>query len=151
MHITMPTDNSGDSRLPGWMDTYGDAILRTCYLLCGDLPKARHAARRVFIAAHERISAHPGRQIDSEFLFLLQIAMRLCPCRLRPERFASRKQPVSGILLLPPAYRRIAVLCLYHGLTAKDAAAVLNTHPELIARRLVRILKIMEKLNLRTE
>jgi len=136
MNIHLQANTPADEQLIEWMTLYGDAIVKTCYLLCGDLPLARKTARQVFIAAHQQMEEHRIKQERGHFIFLLRLVMRLCPCRLCVSRFSSRTQLVSRLLLLPPMNRRIAVLCLYHGFTAEDAASILNIHPDIIASRL---------------
>lgn len=137
----MNTTHCADDRraaLCRMMETYGDAVLRTCYLLCGELRIARPAAQRVFLRAAVCPEAWTGLSAGCALPGLLRICVRECPCRLFLLRPPQAAGPVSALLRLPPGERRAAVLCLYHGLSPADAARVLHTGERTVVRRLAR-------------
>lgn len=112
--------SANEARLMRWMRRYGDALLRTCYLLCGD----KRAAREATAAAFRDAFTHPSsRQIHGPLPALLRLALARCPCR---DRFES-----CGLALgrLPPPERKAALLCLYHGLSPEEAAWVMDISP----------------------
>lgn len=123
--------------LMSWMREYGDALLRTCYLLCGDMRASRHAVEAAFADAFAEIG---GRQGSSPLPLLLRLALARCPCRGRVEAF--------GLSLgkLPPPERKAALLCLYHGLTVEEAAWVMRTSPADAKKRLARAEARLESL-----
>lgn len=133
---SQPAD-AREALLIAMMEQYGDEILRTCYLLCGDLPTARRKAQQVFLAAHAGHCAPPAPGTGDMFSSLLSLAIQICPCRFHPCRLLLRRHPVSRFLSLPPSMRRVALLCLYHGLSAQEAAQLLQI-PTQKAERILR-------------
>ena len=133
-----PIETTRERQLCALMESCGDAVLRSCILLCGHPNHARQAARRVFmLAAAEPAMPQPlGRGETPRRL--LALVMRHCPCPLLPPRPQDCAPPLSGFLALPPAQRRVAVLCCYHGLTAADAASLLRMPTAAAARHLAR-------------
>lgn len=117
------------------MQRHGDAVLRTCCLLCGDLPQARWAAHAVFLAASAQPAAFMGLTERETLCRLLALTMRHCPCPALG-RLLRRSVAFSQLLFLPPLRRRIAVLCLYHDLSPAEAAAALDID----SQRAVRLL-----------
>ena len=122
----MRSDLSGDAAIRQWMRCQGDALLRTCYLLCGDLEAARGIARRAFVQAWAKRNALPVFDERAALLILLREAMHLCPCdQAHPLPFACRDF-IARLRALAPEPRQVALLCLYHGLSAQEAAQVLG-------------------------
>ena len=122
----MRSDLCGDAAISQWMRCQGDALLRTCYLLCGDLKAARRIARRAFAQAWAKRSALPAFDERAALLVLLREAMRLCPCeQAQPLPFA-RRDFIARLRALAPEPRQVTLLCLYHGLSAREAAQVLG-------------------------
>lgn len=111
--------SADEARLMDWMRDYGDALLRTCYMLCGDMRMAREAVRAAFAEAHRGMPS--GGQ--SDLCRLLHLALSRCPCRRLPGRGIPLAQ-------LPPPERKAALLCLYHGLSIDEAAWVLRLSPD---------------------
>lgn len=136
MKTTPEPTGSDELLLMRWMSQYGDDILKTCYLLCGDLIEARIIARQVFYHAFNQMNTYLTRETVTAHDFLLSIAMRLCPCRLLPGRMIERSNAVSRFLSIPPAQRRVAVLCLYHGKSLSAASHILRI-PEAKTLRLL--------------
>lgn len=125
--MKLDTHFAGDyeAQLIQWMNQYGDDILKTSYLLCGDLIEARQISRKVFIYAFGHMDEYFSKNTLPAFCFLLSISMRICPCHLRPERILWHRNTVSCILSLPPLERRVAILCLYHNLNTFWASQIL--------------------------
>lgn len=113
-----------------WMQDDADSILRSCYLLCGDLRLAHRYAQSVFISAYE---TEP--ECSSPHLLLLEHMLRICPCRIILR--AQHVDPtVARLMRLSPPVRKAAILCLYHGLDEKNAASLLNIPLPLLRSRL---------------
>ncbi len=108
-----------ETRLMGLMRDYGDTLLRTCYMLCGDIRTAREAVKAAFAEAHRGMLT--GER--SDLSRLLRLALSRCPCR----RLVRRGIPLAQ---LPPPERKAALLCLYHGLSIDEAAWVLGITPD---------------------
>ncbi len=119
--------SADEARLLGLMRDYGDALLRTCYMLCGDMRTARKAVKAAFAEAYRGMPA--GGQ--NALCCLLRLALSCCPCR----RFVGRSVPLAH---LPPPERRAALLCLYHGLSIDEAAWVLRLSPDAVSALLER-------------
>lgn len=123
MNQSTSLKNQNELWLLRLMERYGDAVLRTCCLLCGDLPQARRAARAVFASA--QLANFSGLTERETRCRLLTLTARCCPCPA-PGRPLRRFAPFSQLLFLSPMPRRIAALCLYHGFSAAEAAAALG-------------------------
>lgn len=134
MKIDIYSSGDYETLLIRWMNQYGDDILKTCYLLCGDLIEARQIARKVFIHAYDDMHEYLSKNTLPAFCFLLSISMKICPCRLRPERIFWRCNTVSYFLFLPPLERRAAILCLYHNLNTVLASQILRIPEERIGQ-----------------
>ena len=139
----MRSDLSDEASMIRWLRGEGDALLRTCYLLCGDLPMARRIARWAFTDAWMKRNAPPVLDEHAALLSLLREAMRLCPCRKALILPFSRRDAALRLRRLPPNPRCAALLCLYHGLSAQDAARVLERDEALVLRDLHRALKLL--------
>lgn len=125
-----------ENTLNGFMQEYGDSVLRTCYLLCGDLFRARVAAQKVFITAYNNIDSICASKDHSVYAALLCITMRQCPCPLLPHRYLMQTFPVSRMLSLSPSVRRVAVLCVYHSFSVCEAAWILGISEKHVRHRL---------------
>jgi len=124
---------------------YGNAIVRTCYLLCGDLELAHHAAQRIFIRVQSHASVH--EYTEPMLTILLRLTLSLCPCRAKTRCSANNGGLLSQMLALPPHIRKAAILCLYHSLSPHEAADLLH----ISERRMLRLLNYArEALSLRT-
>ena len=118
MHTDFPDRQRQITR---WMRNYGDTILRTCYLLCGDLHEAHTIVQTVFFRAYTDQS---GVGVHRTLVRLLRLTVLLCPCRTA--RFAPTRDIACQVLRLPPQPRRAYLLCVYNDLTESEAAWVLN-------------------------
>lgn len=130
MFFDLSPTSADEALLMSWMREYGDALLRTCYLLCGDLRASREAVTASFAAAYADMRfSHGG---PSPLACLLRLAFDRCPCR---GGVAARGVPLAK---LPPSERKAALLCLYHGLTTEEAAWVMRLSPADAEKRLAR-------------
>ena len=139
----MRCDFSDEAALLRWMRREGDALLRTCYLLCGDRREARDVARQAFAQAWAKRSPSLWTDEHAARLVLLREAMRLCPCRKAHLLPFARRGIVPRLRRLPPDARRAALLCLHHGLSASDAADVLGREEALVLRDLRRARELL--------
>ena len=132
-----------DEAMMRWMRREGDALLRTCYLLCGDVSVARGIAKQAFASAWSELALLPACDERTAVLVLLRKAMRLCPCRGASLFPCARRGIVPRLQALPSGLRRVALLCLYHDLTPSEAALVLSRDETLILRDLRRARKLL--------
>lgn len=138
MLFDLSPTSADEALLMSWMREYGDALLRTCYLLCGDMRASREVVTASFAAAYADMRfSHGG---PSALACLLRLAFDRCPCR---GSGAARGVPLAK---LPPPERKAALLCLYHGLTAEEAAWVMRTSPADAQKRLARAEALLESL-----
>lgn len=110
--------SADEALLMSWMREYGDALLRTCFLLCGNLHTSREAVAASFTAAYSGMRFSRGGR--SPLACLLRLAFDRCPCR---DSVVVRGVALAG---LPLPERKAALLCLYHGLPLNEAAWVLR-------------------------
>ena len=134
---------SGDAPITQWMRSEGDALLRTCYLLCGDLSVARQATRQAFVNTAPKLNASSVFDDHALLLALLREAFRLCPCRSMHSVPFSRRDVAFQFRQLPPNLRRVALLCLYHGLNTEEAAYVLRCEETRVHRDLSRAKELL--------
>lgn len=133
--------------LDDWLERYGDAVLRTCYLLLRDLPMARQATLRIFVRVN-RSAARPSNPLTHNAqLWLLRQVTSVCrglqpaepptslpglPCH--PDSDAQAF--LISIMRLPYRQRETLLLRHYHGLTLCETARVLRSPTMLIRWRI---------------
>lgn len=124
-----------EAQLSQWMTSYGDVIIRTCYLLSGDLDTAHFVTQRVFTTAYEEMASFYSQREHAALPWLLRIALGTCPCReARP--ISRRSSLVDLIGALSPGERKAFLLCLYHELSVPEAAWILGQNEAHVRRQL---------------
>lgn len=143
-------------RLKFYMEAYGDAILRTCYLYLKDQYLAEDAAQETFIRVYENMEKFRGE--SSEKTWITKIAVNVCKNYIRKNWFQKERtclneerqieggyqiveenaDLVPAILNLPEKYREVLVLYYYREFTAKEIADILQLTEAAVLQRLKR-------------
>lgn len=160
-------------QLEKFMNEYGDALFRMCYLYLKDYQLAQDAVQETFIKAMKAYDSFEHR--SSEKTWLIRIAINCCKNIMRSRWFQLRKNdtgdfredylrkqektdmdPIdhlleknsisSAVMKLSTNDRQMIVLYYYQGLSAKEIAAVTGKTENAIAQRLNRARGRMKKI-----
>lgn len=144
--------------LTRWVEQFGNAILRTCFLLLGDRQQAEDAMQDTFLKAWKAMNRFEGRDGCTEKTWLMRIAINTCR-DYRRSRWArhidatqaldtlavpaEQMQPderwlLSDILRMPTALKQVLILYYYQQMTLDEAAQALGTSRSTVHRRLKR-------------
>lgn len=154
-----------EQRLTDWMNTWGDAVFRTCFVYLGDRHQAEDAVQDTFLKAWHSMERFEGRNGCSEKTWLMRIAMNVCRDYRRSRWFRhidARKAledlpPVQEwfneedhlllceILRLPPKYKQVILLYYYQEMTIAEAAQALQTKPSTVHYRLKRAQTLLKR------
>lgn len=145
-----------EARLMQWMQDYGDAILRTCFVWLKDRALAEDAAQDSFLKAWKAMDAFESRSEGSEKAWLMRIAANTCkdyqrsawnrrvdrsiPLEQLPQSlFAVEDEDRSlflSILDMPLRLRQVILMYHYQGLTLREVAQALEINLSSAHRRL---------------
>jgi RNA polymerase sigma-70 factor (ECF subfamily) len=149
--------SAGETLMNRLIETYGDSLLRMCYLYLKDRDLAQDAVQETLIKAYYAYADFRGE--SAEKTWLLRIAINTCKNHLRSpwsrlvNRSAaldqledSRKQEyepaddavVQAVMCLPTKDREIILLRYYQQLRVKEIAIMLHKPESTIAARLKR-------------
>lgn len=138
------------------MDTYGDAILRMCYIYLRDYQLAEDITQETFIRVYQHCDLFSGK--SSLKTWITQIAINLCKNEMRTKWWkncdrAERMEPVQEapyddrlnrqviageIARLPKKYREVILLYYYQELTIPEIAEISGERKSAIKTRLSR-------------
>lgn len=135
-----------DSAFESLMDTYGDRILKVCYLILKDLPSAEDAVQEVFIQIYRSVGKFKGE--SSVYTWIYKIAVNKCRDLLRKRNEYSLIGDIdiasgadvehevinnlSGekvrelVFSLNPIYREITTLFYFEDLSIKEICSILD-------------------------
>ena len=139
-------DASRENKLKRWVDTYADALLRTCYMYLGDMHLAQDALQETFFKAWRSMDQFERKQVQSEKAWLIRIAMNVCHDHLRspwhrrvdrrmtpeelPPSMLAAPQEDRDLLIdisrLPDKYKQVILFYHYHEMTVQETAAALH-------------------------
>lgn len=145
-----------EERLNQWIETYSDAILRTCFLYLSDQAQAEDALQDTWIKAWKHMSEYENQGIQNEKAWLMRIAINTCKDYRRtawfrhidnrkaleelPDRLLRTEAEDRSLSLmimdLPNRYKQVVLLYYFQGLTQAETAAVLGISPSSVLRRL---------------
>ena len=150
----MPTEQF----LERLMNTYGDELLRMCYLYLKDYQLAEDAVQDTYIKAMKSYKSFKHK--SSEKTWLMRIAINCCKNVMRSrwfnirqnnldnhiekisddpiENFVGKNSVSAAIMALNANDRQIIVLYYYQELSVKEIAGVLNQKESTILQRLKR-------------
>lgn len=138
------------------MNSYGNSVLRMCYMYLKDYQLAEDVAQETFI----RVYQHYGEFHNQSSIktWIIQIAINLCKNQMRThwwksrfhqdiieietvecyDSFLDRQMVFDEISKLSTKYREVILLYYYQELTISEIAKVLNEKESTIKARLVR-------------
>ncbi|MBQ9943214.1 MAG: sigma-70 family RNA polymerase sigma factor [Clostridia bacterium] len=145
-----------EERLNQWIETYSDAILRTCFLYLSDQAQAEDALQDTWIKAWKHMSEYENQGIQNEKAWLMRIAINTCKDYRRtawfrhidnrkaleelPDRLLRTEAEDRSLSLmimdLPNRYKQVVLLYYFQGFTQAETAAVLGISPSSVLRRL---------------
>lgn len=154
-----------EQRFMQWVQAYGDAILRICFVYLSNRQDAEDAMQDTFLKAWKAMEQFEQRNGASEKSWLLKIAINVCRDYKRakwfrhinlkkaledlpPRYLLVEDRDVSltmDVMRLPEKLKQAVLLHYYQGLTLREAAEVLNVAPSTVHHRLKeaeRLLKI---------
>lgn len=143
-----------DEWLSELMQTYGDDILRLCYVILQDRTLAEDASQEVFLKAYKRL--HTLRQREYAKTWLVSIAVNTCRDQLRASWLCHTDRSVSldnlppaacefderddsvlrEVMALEPKYREVLLLHYYQNMNAAECAHALHMTTSGFYRRL---------------
>ena len=134
-----------DEWLAELMQTYGDDILRLCYVILQDRALAEDASQEVFLKAYKRL--HTLRERKYAKTWLVSIAVNTCRDQLRaawledlpPAACDFTEQDDSvlrEVMALEPKYREVLLLHYYQNMDAAECARALRITVSGFYRRL---------------
>ena len=145
-----------EERLSRWVETYSDAILRTCFLYLSDQAQAEDALQDTWIKAWRHMGDYERKDIVSDKAWLMRIAINTCKDyrrtawfrhidnrqaleELPPGRMKTGMEDRSLTLMvmdLPDRYKQVVLLYYYQGLTQRETGQALGLSPSAVIRRL---------------
>lgn len=148
--------SEAEQRLESWVRTYGDAVLRICFVYLADASQAEDAMQDTFLRAWHAMSRFEGRNGCSEKTWLMRIAMNVCRDYRRSRWFrhmdlrrALDELPAHltaifpedrllmlDILRLPTKYKQVILLYYYQDMTLEEIAQTLQTSRSTVHHRL---------------
>ena len=148
--------SEAEQRLERWMRTYGNAVLRICFVYLADASQAEDAMQDTFLRAWHSMQQFEGRNGCSEKTWLMRIAMNVCRDYRRSRWFrhidlsrALEELPnrltailpedrllMLDILRLPAKYKQVILLYYYQDCTLEEVAQTLNMSRSTVHHRL---------------
>lgn len=148
--------SEAEQRLEGWIRTYGNAVLRICFVYLADAAQAEDAMQDTFLRAWHAMAQFEGRNGCSEKTWLMRIAMNVCRDYRRSRWFrhmdlsrALDELPAHltailpedrllmlDILRLPAKYKQVLLLYYYQDLTLEEIAQALQMSRSTVHHRL---------------
>lgn len=157
----MEQENRGQN-LKRIIETYGNDILRLCFLYLGDYQLAEDAAQETFLKVY--INYEKFEKRSSEKTWITRIAVNCCKNLMRTRWFSRvfPKENLEGsgqneleklilkntlsyeIMKLPRKYREVILLYYYQELKLDEISAVLHIQEANAAQRLSRARKMLK-------
>lgn len=155
-----------EQRFTQWVQEYGDAILRTCFVYLSNYADAEDAMQDTFIKAWKHMGQYEQRNGANEKTWLIKIAINVCRDYHRskwfrrvdtrkaledlPPRFTSidldEMALTMEVMKLPEKLKQVTLLYYYHDMTLQEIAEALGIAASTAHRRLKKAedaLKIM--------
>ena len=144
-HAAVPSMNR-EERLSQWVESYSDAILRTCFLYLSDQSQAEDAPQDTWIKAWRRMGEYERNEILNDKAWLMRIAINTCKDMLRSSwmRRIDKRKPIEelplstsyapeeslaltqAVMSLPPKLKDIVLLHYYQDMNLRTCAEVLG-------------------------
>lgn len=174
--LSVPKENDRDAEkqekieteIRRLMDTYGNDVLRTAYMVLNDLHKAEDAFQEVFIKVYNRYEGFRGE--SSEKTWLTAITMNVCRDMLRStwlkrvfvtdkinegkkvagfeEKFIQKTENnrlLQEVTSMPAAYKEVTILYYYQNYDTKEISKILKIAEGTVRSRLHRAREILKR------
>ena len=145
-------------RLEEWVDAYGDAVLRVCFLYLGDRHLAQDTRQDTFLKAWKAMARFEKNGPGHEKAYLMRIAVNTCKDYRRlawarhtdartaledlPPRLTARQEQdralTMDVMRLPDKLEQVVLLHYYQNLTIQETAQALGIPKSTAYKRLVR-------------
>lgn len=145
-----------EERLNQWVESYSDAILRTCFLYLSDQTQAEDALQDTWIKAWRHMGEYERKGVMNDKAWLMRIAINTCKDYRRtawfrhidarqaldefPPRLLQTEPEDRNLTLmvmdLPDRYKQVVLLYYFQGLTQRETAQALGLSPAAVIRRL---------------
>ena len=145
-----------EERLSRWVESYSDAILRTCFLYLSDQAQAEDALQDTLIKAWRHMGDYERKGVLNDKAWLMRIAINTCKDYRRTAwfRHIDSRQALDElppgmmqtemedrnltlmVMDLPDRYKQVVLLYYYQGLTQRETATALGLSPAAVVRRL---------------
>ena len=156
MNITLVPGEVRRQRLEAWIEEYGDAVLRTCYIYLADRALAEDALQDTFLKVWRSMDRFEGRNGSSVKTWIIRIAINTCK-NYRNSAWHRRVDKSSLIEDLPPAVtgvtdesravfmevmqlpdklKQVVILYYYHDMKMAEIAAILGVSRSAVQHRL---------------
>ncbi|MGI6671990.1 MAG: sigma-70 family RNA polymerase sigma factor [Christensenellales bacterium] len=153
---TVAAETVREQRMRRWVQAYGDAILRTCYVYLSNRTDAEDAMQDTFLKAWQSMEQYERRNNASEKTWLMRIAINVCHDYYRsrwfrrvdmrqalsdlPERYLQVDEQdrtlILDVMRLPEKLKQVILLHYYHDMTLREIAQVLGLAPSSVHHRL---------------
>ncbi|HEX2947548.1 MAG TPA: sigma-70 family RNA polymerase sigma factor [Clostridia bacterium] len=171
--LSVPKENRNDKATDAGeqtrrlMDSYGNDVLRTAYMILKDRHRAEDAFQEVFIKVFKKYGSFKGD--SSEKTWLISITINVCRDMLRSswlkrvfptDRIASQrggsdvedrfirkdegKKLFESVMSLPEAFRETVVLYYYNGCDTAEIGRLLGTREGTVRSRLHRARELLK-------
>lgn len=164
MNIALVPGEVRKHRFEMWMNTYGDAVLRTCYMYLADRAQAEDALQDTFLKVWRNMDAFEGRNGASEKTWILKIAINTCKNYRRGAWFRHidktkiiEELPTSvtgvteesrdmflSVMMLEEKLKQVVILYYYHELTYKEIGEMLSITAPAVKKRLDKAMKTLK-------
>ena len=165
MNITLVPGEVRRQRLEAWIEEYGDAVLRTCYIYLADRVLAEDALQDTFLKVWRSMDRFEGRNGSSVKTWIIRIAINTCKDMRRSAYFRHIDRSISldqlpegeipftmeddtitrAVMALKTPWKEAVLLCWYQQLSADEAAQALSVSRSTVYSRLEKARKLLRK------
>jgi RNA polymerase sigma-70 factor (ECF subfamily) len=157
-----------DNEIERIMDSYGDIVLKTCYLYLKDIQRAEDAFQEVFLKIYKKYGSFKGQ--SSEKTWIMSITINVCKDILRSswlkrvllmENLSEERNHdtvddkviknieeeliFNEVVSLPANLKDVIVLYYYQEFTTKEISKILDTAEGTVRSRLHRARELLKK------
>lgn len=154
-HRALVPSEDKESRLAAWIREYGDALLRTCFIILSDRVQAEDALQDTFLKVWRHMDRFEGREGSSVKTWITRIAINTCKDYRRTAwfRHVDRQTAIEDLPLaapsteesrdlfldvmgLPDRLKQVILLYYFHDFTMAETAQVLGISRQAVQYRL---------------
>lgn len=164
MRHTANAEAVREQRFSHWVNAYGNAILRTCFVYLSNRQDAEDAMQDTFLKAWKAMGQFEQRNGASEKTWLMKIAVNVCRDYHRskwfrkvdsataledlpPHCFAVEPEDISltlEVMRLPSALKQVILLYYFQDMTMRETAEALGIAASSAHHRLKKAEKLLK-------